>query len=82
MLSTTVLQHLDATELLSILPVRIYKCTNNDITSITKYSVSKITFVFVSVKLIIGSFFLKSHIVHRCENVEARICCTVRKNKN
>lgn len=36
MLSTIVLQHLDATELLSILPVCIYKCTNDDITSITK----------------------------------------------
>ena len=84
MLSTTVLQHLDAIELLSILPVFIHKRKNYCFKNIFfKYIITvKYTFEFVSVKLMIGSFFLKSQIVQRCENVEARICCTARKNKN
>lgn len=46
------------------------------------YSTNEITFEFASVNLIIGSFFLKSHIIQRCENVEARICWTINENKN
>lgn len=39
------------------------------------------TLALESVNFKIASFFLRSQITQRCEKVEARICCTINKNK-
>lgn len=36
----------------------------------------KLTRELLSLSLIIGSFFLKSHTTHRVGKTEARMCCT------